>query len=58
MDREKQPQRIDPERARERSRNDDPTRQTQRQIDDNQDDRGRDVNDPKRIANKINEKGH
>ena len=48
----------DLKRARERSKTDDPTRQTQRQVDDNQDDRGRDVNDPRRIGNKINKTGH
>ncbi len=54
----KREQREDPARARERSKTDDPTRQTQRQVDDNQDDRGRDVNDPRRIGNKINKTGH
>jgi hypothetical protein len=30
----------------------------ERQVDDNQDDLGRDVNDPGRIANEINRTGH
>jgi hypothetical protein len=50
--------RDDPKRARERSETDDPTRKTERQIDDNQDDMGRDVNDPRRVANEINKTGH
>jgi hypothetical protein len=51
-------QREDPKRARERSKTDDPTRQTERQIDDNQDDLGRDANDPRQVANEINKTGH
>jgi hypothetical protein len=60
MDRQKrdQDQQDELARARERSRTDDPTRRTKRQVDDNQDDRGRDVNDPARIANRINKTGH
>jgi hypothetical protein len=58
MDEHKHERKDDPKHARERSKTDDPTRQTRGQVDDNQDDRGRDVNDPRRIANKINEKGH
>ncbi len=44
--------------AHERSRRDDPTRETRRQLDDNQDDMGRDANDPRRVANEINRTGH
>jgi hypothetical protein len=36
----------------------DPTRQTKGQADDNQDDMGRDVNRPDRMANEINKTGH
>ncbi len=54
----KHERRDDPKRARERSETDDPTRKTTRQIDDNQDDMGRDVNDPRRVANEINKTGH
>jgi hypothetical protein len=32
--------------------------ETERQIDDNQDDEGRDINDPSRVANDINKTGH
>lgn len=46
------------EKARERAHRDDPTRQTERQIDDNQDDLGRDANDPRRVGNEINRTGH
>ena len=45
------------EEARRRSERDDPTRETERQIDDNQDDLGRDVNEPDRVANDINKQG-
>jgi hypothetical protein len=60
MHRQKQDQARQEElaRARQRSKADDPTRQTTRQVDDNQDDRGRDVNDPARVANEINKTGH
>lgn len=44
--------------ARERSRRDDPARKTGRQLDDNQDDMGRDANDPEHVANEINRTGH
>jgi hypothetical protein len=54
----KRERREDPKRAREQSETDDPTRKTTRQIDDNQDDMGRDVNDPRRVANEINKTGH
>ena len=37
---------------------DDPTRKTDGQIDDNQDDMGRDVNDREKLANAVNRKGH
>lgn len=47
---------ADPRQDRRRSRDDDPTRSTERQIDDNQDDLGRDVNDPGKVANEINRK--
>ena len=40
--------------ADERARRDDPTRTTERQRDDNQDDLGRDANDPSRVGNDIN----
>lgn len=33
-------------------------RDGERQIDDNQDDLGRDVNDPSRVSNEINRTGH
>jgi len=33
-------------------------RNSERQVDDNQDDLGRDVNDPRRIGNEINRRGH
>jgi hypothetical protein len=42
------------EAINERSRKPDASRNTGRQIDDNQDDRGRDANDPTRISNEIN----
>jgi hypothetical protein len=58
MSGDKQHKGRDPKRDRERSETDDPTRRTTRQIDDNQDDMGRDVNDPRRIANEINKTGH
>ena len=54
----KRERREDPKRPREQSETDDPTRKTTRQIDDNQDDMGRDVNDPRRVANEINKTGH
>ena len=57
-DEKRHQQRDDPKRDRQRSETDDPTRRTTRQIDDNQDDMGRDVNDPRRIANAINKTGH
>lgn len=44
----------DRRKADKRSERDDPTRDTDRQIDDNQDDMGRDVNDPSELANDIN----
>ena len=40
--------------ARERSRDDDASRNTGRQLDDNQDDLGRDANNPAEVANEIN----
>lgn len=40
--------------ARERSQDDDASRNTDRQIDDNQDDLGRDANNPAEVANEIN----
>lgn len=46
------------EEKRKRAHKDDPTRKTVRQIDDNQDELGRDVNDPDRVANEINKTGH
>ena len=48
----------DRDAVRERTEHDDPTRETDRQIDDNQDDMGRDVNDPDEVANDINRTGH
>lgn len=44
----------DRRKADRRAEHDDPTRRTDRQIDDNQDDMGRDVNDPSNVANDIN----
>ena len=46
------------ESARKRSRHDDAASETERQIDDNQDELGRDANDPDRMANDINRTGH
>jgi len=49
----------DPKAERKQQRPaDDPTRRTERQTDDNQDDMGRDVNDPSRVTNEVNKKGH
>jgi hypothetical protein len=55
-DQNRQPD-VDRDEARKRSEKDDPTTITRRQRDDNQDDLGRDINDPRRVANDINEVG-
>jgi hypothetical protein len=51
-----QEDKVPPERKRPTPP--DPTRQTKRQADDNQDDMGRDINRPDRVANEINKTGH